>query len=834
VTTGFPWVVKALLSHYWRHPWQTLFLAIGLVAGVALWSAVQIINQHAQDSYRQAQSLLGAQAHYWIRSRGDEGVEPATYIRLRREGFHQVFPLVELQVSTAQGVSIKIIATDLLALPGQSFDGDQSAHDFGRSWLNFIQPPYRAWVPAVLAGELGLKAGDRLLLRDGRRLPPALIQARAQQGRRVLVDIGAAFALSGQNRFSYLAVGTITPERFERLAASLPENLELVENHQHIDLRELTQSLHSHLTAMSLLSFAVGLFIVFNAVRFSLWYRRSTLLDLRLMGCDNRVLALAILLETLAWSVLGSAFGFAIGVVLAQLLLPGLGASLQSLYAAVVDLQLELSPWTLLQAWCISLFGLLWALTWPLYRQLRHSSFEAAREQTLLTDEAVARGRLALAGLLLALLAAIAYRHVETVVQGFVMLGLVLFAAAWLLPIMLAAGLRGLARLLPARLLLTRWMVSDGWSQLPAFRSAMMALLLALTANLGVGSLVDSFRSAFVNWLEVRQSADIYLRAPRLSHEKLLRLAADGSWLVASHHRIGVTTRWRDRPTLVRGLDPGAPDSLTLPLSSWLGGSPAAALKTWRERENTVLINEQVHFLAGVEIGDRVTLTGDRGARDYEVVGVFYDYGNPYFQFYLPTRVLASEWSHYHSQGIALWLNPDNPAAMQQAEDAMKALGARPGDWIARAQIRKLSVGIFDRTFAITAAMNLLTMMVAAIALLASLLAILQERLPQFAQWRALGLRQSEQLLLVATPLLIFCGIVWLLSIPLGALLSWILIHKLNIISFGWSMPLVWEIAPALRLALVIGLICASTLLLVAFQWRRQMPLALAQLGETV
>jgi len=37
-----------------------------------------------------------------------------------------------------------------------------------------------------------------------------------------------------------------------------------------------------------------------------------------------------------------------------------------------------------------------------------------------------------------------------------------------------------------------------------------------------------------------------------------------------------------------------------------------------------------------------------------------------------------------------------------------------------------------------------------------------------------------------------------------------------------------------LQLALVIGLICGLTLLLVAVQWRRQMPQALAQLGETV
>jgi len=178
----------------------------------------------------------------------------------------------------------------------------------------------------------------------------------------------------------------------------------------------------------------VGLFIVFNAVRFSLWYRRSTLLDLRLMGCDTRLLIVAILMETLLWSLLGSICGFAIGVMLAQLLLPGLGASLQSLYDAVVEVNLGLSGWTLLQAWAISLAGLLWALAWPLLRQLRNSSFDAARTENLLADEIRVRRRLALAGLLMALLAAIGYGYISTVVGGFIVLGLLLFAAAWLLP----------------------------------------------------------------------------------------------------------------------------------------------------------------------------------------------------------------------------------------------------------------------------------------------------------------------------------------------------------------------------------------------------------------
>ena len=135
-------------------------------------------------------------------------------------------------------------------------------------------------------------------------------------------------------------------------------------------------------------------------------------------------------------------------------------------------------------------------------------------------------------------------------------------------------------------------------------------------------------------------------------------------------------------------------------------------------------------------------------------------------------------------------------------------------------------------TFAITAAMNSLTLIVAAIALLASLLAIMQERLPEFAQWRALGVNTREQFLIICSPLLIFVVIAWLLAIPLGAVLSWLLIQKLNIVSFGWSMPMLWKMAPAWQLGGLVLVIVIVTLLLSLLQLRRRLPDALAELGE--
>jgi putative ABC transport system permease protein len=724
----------------------------------------------------------------------------------------------------------------LFALPGDLVD--QSGIDIGTdsaaAWLEFIQPPYRAWVPEALAKELGLQRGESLQLRDGRKLPPALIQSRHQQGRQVLMDIGAAFNFTDNRRFSYLAVGKIQPAQLSKLESLLSDDLELVENQQHIDLTQLTESLHTHLTAMSLLSFAVGLFIVFNAVRFSLWYRRETFLNLRLMGVKVRTLAMVIVLETLIWSFLGAGLGLFVGIQLGQFLLPGLSSSLHSLYDATVAGAIELELESFIKAWLITLFGLSWALAWPLYRQLKIDVFAASSTDVALDSERGARRNLALGALMLLIAAAFLYPRLNSTTSDFVLLGLLLFAAAWLLPALLALSLRVGARFLPKRSLLARWLVSDGWSQLPAFRTAMMALLLAMTANLGVGTLIDSFRGAFIGWLEVRQSADIYVREPQVDRQLLLDSKSSKAWLADSHARIGVTTRWRDRPTLVRGADTYAPDSLKLPMAKWSGENAEQALAMWRTEPDAILANEQVHYLGGLQLGESVQLETDEGPHTYRVVGFIYDYGNPYFQFYLPYGEVIKRWKHAHSHGIALWLKPysgEGKKPFQLAEENLLKAGVSPGGWISQADIRKLSLKIFDRTFAITSAMNALTLIVAAIALLASLLAILQERLPQFAQWRALGVRQYEQLLIIACPILIFVSLVWILAIPLGALLSWILIHKLNIVSFGWSMPMQWEMAPAWQLGLLMLAVVLATIVLAMLRLRRRLPEALAQLG---
>ncbi|MCB1959739.1 MAG: ABC transporter permease, partial [Rhodocyclaceae bacterium] len=193
-------------------------------------------------------------------------------------------------------------------------------------------------------------------------------------------------------------------------------------------------------------------------------------------------------------------------------------------------------------------------------------------------------------------------------------------------------------------------------------------------------------------------------------------------------------------------------------------------------------------------------------------------------------EALARHWRAPQPAGLALWLRPGG--TVEDAEAALRSAGVQPGEWFAQGDIKRQSMKIFERSFAMTAAMNTLTLLVAGVALLCALLAIVHERLPEFAQWRALGVTRRELLRVIAVPLAMFVAITWLLAIPLGALLSWLLIHELNVMSFGWSMPMRWSPLPALRLGALGGGVVALVLALVFVQLTRTLPRALAQLGS--
>ena len=826
-------------------------MAIGLMTGVAMWASVQLINDHARNSYAQADQVLGAQADFWIRDDSADGVRVEDYVMLRRAGFHEVYPVIEARIPSADGDLINIIATDLLALPLDDLsatpDQTQASRPpfsetliSGRQWLPLIQPGYQAWYPSGLAQQLGIAEGDRLKLSGNKVLPPAVIQNRRQQGPRIFMDVGAALSVLDRSTFSYLAVTSLDAGRRVLLEQHLSSSLMLVENQQALDLSQLTSSLHTNLDAMGLLSFVVGLFIVFNAVRFSLLTRQSTFTTLRELGVSSAMLGAAIVIETLLWSLFGTAIGIWVGYALSGLLLPMVASSLQALFGAVLGTQLTLTWNQMLMAWALTLVGLGLALAAPMWSRAKVSLLASRSPAELLSLDEKARWLLFKVALALLVAAAILFPLMNSVIAGFLVLSLIVFAGACGLPAILHLAIALVLRCLPHSSWRTQWSVSDAFAQLPQLRIALMALLLTLTANIGVSTLVSSFRFALSDWLEVRLSADIYVQGDSLDMAKLLEAtagnprnthAADAqpSWLKSAHERMSITTRWQNRPTRVEGLDASAPDTLSLLLADESPHGFSEWLAADAIQPQLILANEQVRYLGGVELKQLVLLETPLGPKEFRIAGFFHDYGSSSYRFYLPGNTFRAHWPLAQSTGLALWIESNG---LEEAEQTLTNAGAKPGDWIRQVAVKQISLAIFDRTFAITSALNSLTLLVAGIALLAALLAIHQQRLPEYAHWHSLGMRFSEWLGLVALPLLLLLLVTGLLALPLGWMLSWMLIHELNVMSFGWTMPLIWSWTPVLWLAAVTFAVVTLALCFSALRVHITLPAAIKQLAS--
>ena len=889
-------ILATTLSFYRQKPVQALFVLVGLVLGCGLYTAVAQINASAKASYAEADQILGASAQWRITDRFDNEVAVEDYIRLRRSGFTQIYPVIEKRLPSGDGALISLIATDLLALPLTAADSTNTDENpfSGAGWSGLTQPPFETWVPAETAVRLGIVEGEQIRLRDGKLLPPAVIRSQAQQRDQLFMDLGAALSLFETSRVSYLAASELTASEQQQISKVFDDRLLVTNNSEAIDLAQLTQSLHTNLTALGLLSFVVGTFIVFNAVHFSLHARRQTLHILGDLGATRGQIMAAILMEAFVWALVGALLGTLLAQPLSAALMPAVAATLQNIYGASVSSLPVFNADLFLQALLLALSGLSLAMVVPLVRSIDSSGAdEDVANEAAAVAQLLSRRELtgAFLGACFLGTAYLTYPLASTVVQGFGLLALVLFAGITLLPIIILL-IVALGHHVLGRHWLGRWALADVRFQLPHLRLAMMALLLTLIANIGVTSLVGSFRIALTNWLETRLSADIYVTAGVLERE----LVNEQKWVRNAHQRSEIDTTFAGRKMTIIGVDADAPDftaanviaandsaaintaaintdSAIEAYERWIAHNNGVAsdsevaarsrlndvsypesatgvsetegaffadsrtasvtaqiLEAGRSTESTVKVfaNEQLKYLAGIEVGDSFELPTALGVRRFEVLGFFHDYGNVNYALHLPTQRFLTLFPNAKPQGWGLWVADEQ---MEAAELGLSELGVEPGSWVSQRDVLAISMAIFDRTFAITRALNTLTLLVAAVAIFASLLAVYQIRRSEYALWRSLGATWPTFFLVSGFPIILMTGVVMLLALPLGIALSWLLIHKINVISFGWTMPVVIDPAPISFLFVVVATVVLSAFLLASLGQRAAVNSALKELA---
>jgi putative ABC transport system permease protein len=508
---------------------------------------------------------------------------------------------------------------------------------------------------------------------------------------------------------------------------------------------------------------------------------------MRACGISMFELNVALLAELVLFALSAGLIGMLCGYGIAATLLPDVAASLRGLYSAEIPGQLTLQPSWWAAGLAMSLAGTLAAAANALIKLQRLSILGSGQpEAWKQLQQKWLRRQGVLAVLVFA--GAVAFLLLgDSLGAGFGLLGTLLFSAALALPVVLSVllwlGERWAGRSVPDRPMV-KWFWADGHQQLSGLSLALMALLLAMAVNVGVGTMVGSFRETFVSWLDGRLAADLYLDA-----QNDARAADIKAWLQKRPEPIAILpgaraeTTLKGEPVELFGLANDAEYRARWPLLD-------AASDAWSSIQsgNAAFISEQLSRRSKLKLNDIVHVSSDAGDWPLRIVGVYADYGNPKGQLAVDFDALVKQFPQTPRTRIALRVAPEYVPALVEALKAEFKLG--DGQIADQSAVKAESKRIFDRTFAVTAALNSFTLGVAAIALLTGLLTLGNSRLSQLAPLWAMGITLPRLAIGELLKMFALALLTALLAIPLGLAVGWCLIAVVNVQAFGWRLPL--------------------------------------------
>jgi putative ABC transport system permease protein len=808
--------VTALLARssvrtFARHPWQLALCILGVALGVAVVVAVDLANASAERAFELSTEAVVGRATHSVEA-GRAGLDEELYREIRLDlGLRASAPVVE-GTATALGdtaITMRVLGVDPFAEApfrarlGTMFEGEQ-----GVDLSGFLTEPRTVVLSASTAERLGVRPGESLELRIGTRRErvrlAGLLRAESEREQRALGDLLVADVATAQELFERAGrldrIDLILPEGeeeawLEKIEGRLPEGARVYDAEGRSDtLASMTRAFRLNLTALSLLALIVGMFLIYNAMTFAVVQRRPLIGTLRALGVTRREVFAQVLAEAAAIGAIGSALGLALGALLGRGLVRLVTRTINDLYFVVSVQSLALDPVVLAKGVLLGVGATVLAALVPA-SEAASASPRAAMDRSLLEE----RWRNAVPATALGGLSAFVFgggllfvsgRDLVLSFTGF--FGLVA-GAALLTPavtVLSMSGIRPLARRLAG---VVGGMAARGVvAALSRTGVAVAALMTAISVTVGVGIMIDSFRGTVVSWLRSQLQADIYVSPPDFSVGR-----ADPSLerdLVETLRSTPGVADW----STVRRADILEEDGITRLVAIRTGplyesryqlaeGDPETAWRAFRDAR-AVLISEPYAHRRQLGAGDVLRLPTDEGVVAFPVAGVYYDYASDHGVVAMHRSTYETYWRDRGISGLALFLEPGvEPGAM------VRRLQERAGperDVLVQStrDIRQRSLEIFERTFTITAVLRLLAVVVAFAGVLSALMALQLERAREFGVLRANGLTPGQvwQLVLLQTGLM---GLVaGALSLPMGIMLASVMIHVINLRSFGWTL----------------------------------------------
>jgi putative ABC transport system permease protein len=804
---------RLLLHPLLREPVRTALTVLAVALGVAVVLAIELAGEAAAGSFRSSVETLAGDADFEVTATGGVSAEVLAQLALLPEPLQLRARLEDYAVIAGRDRTVPFLGVDMLAdaLPDTTAD-----------------PAHLAEETSIWAGaDLGVKPGDQLRLQLNDHLATYTVRGilGPRSGEVIVMDLAPASRVLGRprtiDRILIQTPPTHTIEQWQQLLTkTLPNSVKLaLHGTKTAENRRMLAAFRWNLRVLSYIALIVGAFLIYNTISVSVVRRRAEIGVLRALGATRAAILAGFLGEAACIGLLGALSGLALGVAMARAAVGLVSATVESLYVssrpAPIELTGELALIALIAGIGVALLSAL-APAWEASQVTPIDAMARGRRdhQTRLRQS---RGLL-----LAALLAAAAWLAArQPAIQGKPIFG---YLAALLLIAASALAIPALVTTLSSATS-TAMRAVFGVQALLATRSLagslrrtsvlVGALSTAIAILVAVGIMVGSFRQTVLLWMDDRLQADLYLRPAGASGaDRHPTLSPDIPDRLRALPIVDAVDAFRAYDISYQGLPAilGAGDAHIAgrygrrPFLS--GADPRAVFPKLTEGDNAI-VSEAFANKHNVRSGDTLTLPlGKRTARLY-VLDVYYEYSNERGYIILDRATLLKYLPDPAPTNLAIYLKPD--VSLEESRQIVeRALAGRRVLIFSNRTLRAEAIRIFDRTFAITYALECVAVFVAVMGVAGALLALVIDRRREFGLLRFLGAAQSQ----VRGMILFEAGLLGLLAnvagLILGLLLSLLLIYVINRQSFGWTIQFHWPIAVLLG---ALSVVYAATVL---------------------
>lgn len=780
--------------------------------GIAVSTGIDTANKSALNGFKYSMDAVTGKAVGHIIS-PSSGIESKFYFDLRKNGIKNISPVVETSVKVKNRTYI-LFGTDPFASQALESRYEKIEYLEGKGITSLISDKNSVIISEKAANDLGLNLGDIIFLDTGNKEYKALIIGIIKKNKNaiiydniILTDISSAQEITKKNR-TISRVDIFDEDTKLKIEPYLKNGLKYINAKSRSDTtRQMVEAFQINLSALSLLALIVGLYLIYNTMSFSIVRRQSTIGIYSSIGVYNKEIFLLVIIEALMLGIPGTIIGLLMGLGLAKGLVFLVSRSLNDLYFALSVSSIDIELMIFIKGLLLGTFASVLAGLKPAFEAVRlpaafsmKRSFQEERLQKRIPVFIL------IGSIMLIITGIIISIDTKNLLIGYSSFGPLIIGFTLLAPIIIILSVNFFSYFFRKSPIIYRMGINSIYTSLSRTGIAITALALAVSASVGVSITINSFRNTVLDWLDQRIGADLYISAPGLISLRNDTPVPD--FLLDEIKKIDEVKRinfyrekeifLNDKKVRAAGISFEKEDQKRF---KFIKGGKKADWENF-EKGSGVFVSEPFALKNSIKTGKNLNIPTISGLKKYKVMGIYTDYSSDQGVVSFDYDEFSKIFNTNELSGISIFLKDKKDIERVRKKIVNLSLNEKL-IISSNLEIRKTSMEIFDRTFAVANILQIISIIVAFTGIVSALMSLMLEKSKEIGTLRALGFYPSQIRKKIHIQTL-FMGIIsGLMSLPLGHIFSWLLINVINKRAFGWSLDFAFSLEVIIKALLV-------------------------------